>query len=103
MFDAMSLFLVFVMGASLGFLLTSPSARVIIGGSKGRPSLVRSERRGDSDYILTFSNATQYRGECTVWRHYPSGKRCNLATEMWLSDVVAELEWREEDLREGGK
>ena len=38
----------------------------------------------------------QYRGNCTVWHEYPSGKRCGTLTECWLSDVWEKHQWTKE-------
>ena len=56
--------------------------------------------RPSGDYLLTVrmpsGEEKQYRGSPTVFRHYPSGARCDTKMEAWLSDRVAAIRWQEE-------
>ena len=38
----------------------------------------------------------KFRGDCTVWRRYPSGVRCSTPLESWLCDVWTREQWRAE-------
>lgn len=92
-------FIAYLLGAfsaCVWFWLRAP--QVILSATEKRPALVNYWRK-NGDYILVFANGDLYRGEGTVWHRYPAGDRCDTQTESWLSDVVAELEWREGDLR----
>lgn len=44
----------------------------------------------DKNKILTVyykDGFSRYKGECTVWHHYPSMKRCSTETESMLCDI----------------
>ena len=40
-----------------------------------------------------------YRGESTVWHHYPSGRRCGTFTEGFLCNLWQREVWKIEDER----
>lgn len=59
-----------------------------------------------NDIIITFSSRgvfrklfgleekiKHYRGNCTVWYHFPEGKRCSTLTESWLSNIWEKYRW----------
>lgn len=51
--------------------------------------------RGD-EYILTIRSGSfrgMFRGTCTVWHEYPSGKRVSTALESRLCDIWTRLRW----------
>jgi len=59
-----------------------------------------------NDIIITFSSRgffrklfrlkekiKQYRGSCSIWHHFPEGKRCSTLTACWLSEIWTKYRW----------
>jgi hypothetical protein len=42
------------------------------------------------------SETNTYRGQCTVWHEYPSGKRASLEIEEVLSEYWVLIKWNED-------
>ena len=71
------------------------------------------EKKGTCDYIIThkvtrkryyffgpeITIVTNYRGDCSVWYEYPSGRRCGTIEEVWLNQVWQSHKWEEKDQR----
>jgi hypothetical protein len=58
------------------------------------------DQAGSHDHIITVRHESgkvrKYRGDCTVWRSYPEGKRQGTMTESWLCDIWKREKWKQE-------
>lgn len=43
--------------------------------------------------LITLKDNRQFRGDCTVWHHYPSGKRAGTWLEGELADIWTRHKW----------
>lgn len=56
-------------------------------------------RRGEYMATVTWSDGreTRYRGSCTVWRAFPSGRRAGTMLEDKLAEAWAAYEWEQDE------
>ncbi len=58
------------------------------------PKLKEYKKLDDNfHYLLELEDGNSYRGSCTVWHHFPSGQRCSIWLEGYLSEVWNRIEW----------
>ena len=68
--------------------------------------MIETEWVGNGDLLVSVKrkrfwlfgpeNTYRYRGQCTVWHHYPAGVRCGTLTESWLSGIWKKAKWEKE-------
>jgi hypothetical protein len=46
--------------------------------------------------LLMKDGEITYRGNGTVWSEFPSGRRCSIIEESWLSEVSDREKWKKE-------
>lgn len=88
------LVIAFLSVAILPFLFMPHEKATTLLGRKMKPKLTATIFYRDGDVLLTYSNGKSYRGQCTVWHEYPSGKRCSTSREEKLAEEWTRLQWR---------
>lgn len=88
----------FLVGFALG-IVCRPAFKLFVKPNTPifSPPKLHSWRRVGHDYELVFDDGNAYRGDCTVWHHYPSGERADTSTESWLCDVWQRIKWKEQE------